>query len=195
VTSKLDRARALIAATVREAAKYGEKASDWNEFRIAREMVGAVYLAVEGLHERLDGLPTAPALRCGCEMGDEDGRPVVTVPCNLHAEYVTHRIKAIGAELTEANARRKEVEARLRVVETGIDGVWKWQGEGDEPSSLSCPVVMSADTARELAMAAEQCEAYRQRTLELEGQRRALDRETIVTLSDDTLRALESMLG
>ena len=29
-------------------------------------------------------------------------------------------------------------------------GVWFWQGEGDRPKSLTCPVVMSADTLRNL---------------------------------------------
>lgn len=48
------------------------------------------------------------------------------------------------------------LRAKLRVVATGVEDVWKWQGDGaDEPASLSCPVVMSADTCRGLVTRAD----------------------------------------
>ncbi len=47
--------------------------------------------------------------------------------------------------------RELDLRAQLRVVETGTEGVWRWQGDGeDHPESLSCPVVMSAETLRAL---------------------------------------------
>lgn len=42
---------------------------------------------------------------------------------------------------------------KLRVMSAGPDDVWKWQAEGNDPRSLSCPVVMSADTFREYELA------------------------------------------
>jgi len=39
------------------------------------------------------------------------------------------------------------LRTKLAMVETGRDGVWRWQGDGgNEPSSLVCPVVMSDET-------------------------------------------------
>jgi hypothetical protein len=67
-----------------------------------------------------------------------------------YATQLRKMLENVRAELTEQNAKREAVEAELRVVKTDIDGVWKWQGEGDEPSSLTCPVVMSAETLRKL---------------------------------------------
>jgi hypothetical protein len=51
--------------------------------------------------------------------------------------------------------------AELATVKTNVEGVWKWQGEGDNPESLSCPVVMSAEALRGLLKAqpaAHECE-------------------------------------
>lgn len=39
----------------------------------------------------------------------------------------------------------------LRLVKTSMDHVWFWMGDGtDEPGSLTCPVVMSADALLDL---------------------------------------------
>ncbi len=45
-------------------------------------------------------------------------------------------------------AREVDLRAALAIVASGTEDVWKWQGEGDHSESLSCPVVMTADTLR-----------------------------------------------
>jgi len=45
--------------------------------------------------------------------------------------------------------RLEEARQVLKLVKTPYADVWVWQGDGmDEPKSLGCPVVMSADTLR-----------------------------------------------
>lgn len=45
----------------------------------------------------------------------------------------------------------ERMRAALALVATDVEGVWRWQGDGrDDPQSLSCPVVMSADKLREI---------------------------------------------
>jgi hypothetical protein len=64
VTGKLQEARYLVAASDREVAKYKPHDSPvWSESKIQREMTRAVFLAVEALHERLNGLPVASGLQ------------------------------------------------------------------------------------------------------------------------------------
>lgn len=43
-----------------------------------------------------------------------------------------------------------ERDAMKRTLTASRDDVWLWQGQGDEPESLVCPVVMSADTLRDI---------------------------------------------
>lgn len=46
----------------------------------------------------------------------------------------------------------REQQLQLAMVKTGADGVWRWVGDGtDNPATLSCPVIMSAEKLRELA--------------------------------------------
>lgn len=56
----------------------------------------------------------------------------------------------MAEELTAAEAAVAKANKQLLLVYTSVEGVWKWQGEGDAPESLTCPVVMSADTLRGL---------------------------------------------
>jgi chromosome segregation ATPase len=69
---------------------------------------------------------------------------------------ITQKEKAhqLAIALERANDEVREQQRKLAMVATHIDNVWRWQGagvdEGNEPSTLSCPVVMSADTLREL---------------------------------------------
>ncbi len=51
-------------------------------------------------------------------------------------------------EVAEGLERERLLRADLALVRTGTEGVWFWQGAGDEPGSLSCPVVMSAERLR-----------------------------------------------
>jgi len=53
-------------------------------------------------------------------------------------------------ELKRALDELRDVRKQLDVVKTDREGVWKWQGEGDDVSTLSCPVVMEAATLRAL---------------------------------------------
>lgn len=65
------------------------------------------------------------------------------------------RARNLAHDHARAIAERDEARAQLRMVHTGTeDGVWFWQGDGDDkPESLSCPVVMSADTLHRLQAA------------------------------------------
>lgn len=47
-------------------------------------------------------------------------------------------------------AENESLRTKLRVAQADREDVWFWQGQDDEPSSLSCPVVMSAETLRAL---------------------------------------------
>lgn len=53
------------------------------------------------------------------------------------------RKRWLAEEVTAGLAREADLRAKLRVVETDTDGVWRWMdGEENDPKSLSCPVVM-----------------------------------------------------
>ena len=61
--------------------------------------------------------------------------------------WLADDIRQKDAALTEANANLRMVE-----MEPGL--AWRWQGDGyDDPASLACPVVMSAETLREFVAA------------------------------------------
>lgn len=63
-------------------------------------------------------------------------------------------------EVAAGLERERALRAELAAVKTDVDGVWLWQGDGrDHPESLSCPVVMSADTLREMVDARAKAEA------------------------------------
>lgn len=66
------------------------------------------------------------------------------------AALATHKQSAMADRLTVAERELAEATAKLRIVETGAADVWFWEGRGDEVGSLSCPVVMSAETCRDL---------------------------------------------
>lgn len=54
-------------------------------------------------------------------------------------------------EVGAANTIIKALRATLRMVETGWEGVWFWQEDGrNDLPSLTCPVVLEADTMRKL---------------------------------------------
>ncbi len=66
-------------------------------------------------------------------------------------EIARHKSKAAEAfrEVAAGLDRERDLRASLALVRTDTSGVWRWQGDGgDHPESLSCPVVMSADTLR-----------------------------------------------
>jgi len=58
---------------------------------------------------------------------------------------------AAWREVEAANTIIKALRATLRMVETGWAGVWFWQEDGrNDLPSLTCPVVLEADTMRKL---------------------------------------------
>ncbi len=64
------------------------------------------------------------------------------------AERAERKVEDLGREVAGSLEREQELRANLALVATDADGVWKWQGEGDDLASLSCPVVMDAGTLR-----------------------------------------------
>jgi len=76
-----------------------------------------------------------------------------TVRCGLVKGHADPRYAALAAHLKTEIAEKETARAQLAVARTPTDGVWMWQGCGDEPEGLSCPVVMSADTLRGLLSA------------------------------------------
>lgn len=79
--------------------------------------------------------------------------------CSFYARVADLTNSASRAEYKELQAweevktllaKERELRSALEVVKTGIDDVWFWQDDGyDHPKSLSCPVVMHAETVRE----------------------------------------------
>lgn len=63
------------------------------------------------------------------------------------------RLDSIVEEYNAWKHRALAAEEKLRAVSAHSDSVWFWQGRGDRPDSISCPVVMSADTMREFVSA------------------------------------------
>lgn len=61
------------------------------------------------------------------------------------------KVKSLSEELTKALNTIADLKYDLSLVKTDKEGVWFWQNDGwDDPESLSCPVVMSAETLRNL---------------------------------------------
>jgi len=56
----------------------------------------------------------------------------------------------IADEWRKERAELVQARAELSAVATDQEHVWLWQGKGDHVESLVCPVVMAADTLREL---------------------------------------------
>lgn len=86
------------------------------------------------------------------------------------------KISTLNNDLTEAIRRRSNLlyecekletelmQARqtMRMLSTSTEGVWRWQGDGDHPESLTCPVVMSPEKLRELLEARDTAKASEQ---------------------------------
>ncbi len=119
------------------------------------------------IHEGGDGLKFQ-AVRRACPQSTQQW--VVMVE---KIKRVADREKARADELERKKAnviadwKRMEGErdralAAVRAATAKRDDVWFWQGQGDHPESLSCPVVMSADTLREMLARADAAEAILQ---------------------------------
>ena len=72
------------------------------------------------------------------------------------ADEAERKLSAVADLQRSTAADLNTARAQLRMVSAGPADVWRWQGDGhDDPASLSCPVVMSAETLRELVAARE----------------------------------------
>ena len=69
-------------------------------------------------------------------------------------EEAERKLDDVAALQRTTAADLDAARAQLRIVQAGREDVWHWQGDGrDDPASLSCPVVMSAETLRGLLAA------------------------------------------
>lgn len=67
------------------------------------------------------------------------------------------KLSALADEYVELELEHRGTVSSLAMVNAGFDGAWHWQGDGcDRPESLSCPVVMSADTLSEIIAAKDE---------------------------------------
>jgi hypothetical protein len=89
-----------------------------------------------------------------------------TVRCGLVKGHTDPRCDAMAEHLKREIVEKESARAQLAIARTPTDDVWMWQGGGDEPEGLSCPVVMSAETLRALlARTAEAIMAERSASL------------------------------
>jgi hypothetical protein len=66
-------------------------------------------------------------------------------------QTLERKAEDVRVEYQKLGARAAILEMSQRTIRVERDGVWLWQGDGsDQPESLACPVVMSADTLRDL---------------------------------------------
>ena len=63
---------------------------------------------------------------------------------------LNQKLASLAERLTAAEQEAREARRNVRIANANIEDVWMWQGAGDDPDSLTCPVVMSADTLRNL---------------------------------------------
>jgi len=70
------------------------------------------------------------------------------------------KLSRVAEELKAELQTTQSLRAKLTMVATKIDNVWMWQGDGgNHAASLSCPVIMDAETAYALEQRAEKSEA------------------------------------
>lgn len=80
----------------------------------------------------------------------------------LHLIAEARKVPGLLQSLKRETDGHYEVRQQLNIVKTNTEGVWRWQGDGDDPESLSCPVVMSADTLRSFVAEVRRCERVRE---------------------------------
>lgn len=72
------------------------------------------------------------------------------------------KLEALAEQYTAQEQELRTAKAKLAAVNAGYGNVWFWQGDDqDNPLSLSCPVVMSADTLRAMTAKLASVEAER----------------------------------
>jgi hypothetical protein len=69
--------------------------------------------------------------------------------------------------LRELHLENQRLRGELEAVRTDAEGVWRWQGEGDDLQSLSCPVVVRADKMREIVGEMERLRNFAEKVRDL----------------------------
>jgi hypothetical protein len=105
-----------------------------------------------------------------------------SVPKWKHEQQVKQTVEALA----------ERDRARIACGVAAAEDVWFWQGGFDRPESLSCPVVMSADTLRSFVARVAEVATLRARVSELETHVETVaDRGTVLTLRA-SLRAMKA---
>jgi hypothetical protein len=68
----------------------------------------------------------------------------------MTTEQMLSKIDNLVATVGELQLENQRLRGELEAVGTPTEGVWRWQGDGDDLQSLSCPVVVRADKMREI---------------------------------------------
>ena len=86
----------------------------------------------------------------------------VAVDLAAERDRLRAKVDVAFGEVKAGLERERVLRGQLALVATDTDGVWRWQGDGgNEPESLTCPVVMSADTLRSFVAARASLAAIR----------------------------------
>ena len=75
-------------------------------------------------------------------------------------EEAIRKLDQVADEWKTKDAEVRHANAKLRAMRAGADDVWFWQGRGDDPQSLTCPVVMQPDTLRAMLEIIAAFQAY-----------------------------------
>jgi hypothetical protein len=86
---------------------------------------------------------------CGGLMSGLECHPDDEVP------RLRQRVADVAEELRKEQEQAAELRAKLKAATAGPDDVWYWTGAGDEPGSLTCPVVMLPEQLRAFVAAAD----------------------------------------
>ena len=101
-------------------------------------------------------------LAVGITFGTDVGEHQKNVRALRHLISEARKVPGLIQSLKRETDGRSEARRQLNLVKTDAEGVWRWQGDGDDPESLSCPVVMSADTLRGFVSEARRAERVRE---------------------------------
>lgn len=112
---------------------------------------------------------------------------------------------AVRAEWAAEKAAKERALYELSLVRTNVENVWRWRnGEENWPESLSCPVVMSPDTLRELLRERDEARATQDKRLtdfaeemdrqhaDCEAKREAAEKERDAALKGSLQRAQDA---
>ena len=153
-------ARKIVALRGRVDEQVKEIAGLYEQIDTARAKLRVASAGVEDVWKWAgDGEDHPESMGCPVVMSAETLREFVAA--TERAEALESRVEEAERKLDDVAALQRTTaadldaaRAQLRIVQAGREDVWHWQGDGrDDPASLSCPVVMSAETLRGLLAA------------------------------------------